>query len=99
MSPTQRSLNHLRKLGYTVAITEHWNPFAHIRQDLFGFIDLVALKDDEILAVQTTSSTNIFARRKKIALNKNSLRWIEAGGRIQIHGWKKNLVKVESYPL
>ena len=42
-SPTQLSLKKLREEGYTVAVVEHWNSFARIRQDLFGFIDLLAL--------------------------------------------------------
>ena len=33
MTPTQRSLKYLREQGYTVAITERWNPFARIRQE------------------------------------------------------------------
>ena len=64
-SPTQLSLKKLRQEGYTVAIVEHWNAFARIRQDLFGFIDLLALKDKEVLAVQTTSASNMSARAKK----------------------------------
>ena len=56
MTPTQRSLAYLRNEGYLVAIVEHWNPFARIRQDLFGFIDLLAIRRDETLAVQVTAS-------------------------------------------
>ena len=61
-SPTQRSLAHLRALGYRVAIVERWNPFARIRQDLFGVLDLLAVKDGEILGVQVTSGSNVAAR-------------------------------------
>jgi hypothetical protein len=50
-SPTQRSLRHMRDLGYLVAVVEHWNPHARIRQDLFGWIDLLAIRDGETLAV------------------------------------------------
>ena len=66
-SPTQLSLKKLRDEGYLVAITERWNAFAKIRQDMFGFIDLLAIKDGEILAVQTTSASNMSARANKIA--------------------------------
>ena len=65
MTPTQRSLAYLREQGYTVAIVERWNPFARIRQDLFGFVDLLAIRKGETLAVQTTS-TNVSERIKKI---------------------------------
>ncbi len=35
MSPTQRTLAFLRKQGYTAAITERWNQFAHICRALW----------------------------------------------------------------
>ena len=89
-TPTQRSLKHLRDAGYNAAITEHWNPFARIRQDLFGFVDILALKDNETLAVQTTSYSNISARVKKIAEHENVRSVREAGWRIEVHGWRKN---------
>ena len=42
--PTQRTLARLRQEGaLEVAIVEHWNPHARIRQDLFGFIDILAI--------------------------------------------------------
>ena len=98
MSPVEKSLKLLRKQGYTVAITERWNPFAKVRQDLFGFCDLLAIAPGEILAIQTTTRTNLSARRKKIAAEERSRKWLEAGGRIQLHGWNKGQVKVESFP-
>lgn len=88
-SPTQRSLDLLRKDGYLAQITEHWNMFAHIRQDLFGFIDIVAIKPGEILAVQTTSRGNTSARIKKIMALSSHEAWLASGGKIQVHGWGK----------
>ena len=88
-SPTQRSLKYLRDQGYTVWITEHWNSFARIRQDLFGFIDLIALRGDETLAVQTTSYSNVSARIKKIENHENIGPVRDAGWAISIHGWHK----------
>lgn len=89
MSPTQRSLKHLRDQGYRVAITERWNPFAKIRQDLFGFIDLLAIRDGETLAVQTTSAGNMAARVKKIAESEAVGDVRKAGWRVVVHGWRK----------
>jgi hypothetical protein len=89
MSPTQRSLKMLRAEGFTVAVTEHWNAFAHIRQDLFGFVDLVALRASETLAVQTTTADNLSARRRKILASPLLSRVLGAGWRIEIHGWRK----------
>jgi hypothetical protein len=91
MSPTQLTLRKLKTDGWTtLAIVEHWNPFARVRQDLFGFIDILAINDDgEVLAVQTTSYTNISARVKKIAENEHIGRVRKANWRIEVHGWRK----------
>lgn len=88
-SPTQRTLKYLRDRGYVVAVTERWNPFAKIRQDLFGFIDLVAVRDKEIVGIQCTSRDNISARVQKIMENKDAIVWSEAGGAIYVIGWGK----------
>ena len=89
MTPTQRSLAYLRDEGYLVAIVEHWNPFARIRQDLFGFIDLLAIRRDETLAVQVTAS-GVSSRGKKIEASPHLGRVREAGWKIFVHGWRKN---------
>lgn len=90
-SPTQRSLKHLRDQGYTCAITEHWNSFIKRRQDLFGFIDLVAIHKDHpgVMAIQTTSGSNVAARIEKILGVEESRTWLEAGNRLVVHGWAK----------
>lgn len=87
VTPTQLSLKALRDAGYTAAIVEHWNPHVRIRQDLFGFIDIVALRHGETLAVQTTSRDNLSARLRKIADHPNLPAVREAGWRIEVHGW------------
>lgn len=101
MSPTKRTLKYLRKQGcQLVAVTEHWNPWANIRQDLFGIIDVLAIKDDTVIAVQTTSTT-IQARIDKMveATFKNPETKTEclvlpalfaAGIKVFVHGWRKN---------
>ena len=90
MSPTQRSLKFLRDSGWTVAIVEKWNQWAKIRQDLFGFADLVSIKAGEgIVAVQVTTKSNMSARVKKILSEPRALVWVQAGGKIEVHGWAK----------
>ena len=84
------SLKKLKDEGYLVAITEHWNPFARIRQDMFGFCDIMAIRDKEILFVQTTSATNANARIKKIANCEHVGIIRKAGIMIHVHGWHKN---------
>jgi len=90
ISPTQLSLKKLKDEGYLVAITEHWNPFARIRQDMFGFCDIMAIRDKEILFVQTTSATNANARIKKIANCEHVGIIRKSGIMIHVHGWHKN---------
>ena len=86
-SPTQHSLAQLRSEGYTCAITEHWNQFSKRRIDLFGFADILAIRPGEVVAVQTTTAAHVSARINKILELDTPLKWLQAGGRILIHGW------------
>ncbi len=88
-SPTELTLKLLRAEGWTVAVVEKWNPHARIRQDLFGFIDLLAIRDGETLAVQATSYTNISARVKKIAEIETIDAVRKAGWTVWVIGWRK----------
>ena len=88
MSPTQRSLKHLREQGYIAEVVERWNAFARIRQDLFGCIDILALRDSETLAVQTTSWAHVPDRARKVAANPALPAMQAAGWRIEVHGWR-----------
>jgi hypothetical protein len=88
MSPTQRTLAHFRAQGHSVAITEHWNPWAKRRQDLFGMIDIIVLRNARILGVQCTSSTNHSARVKKVLANDHVLNWMKCAD-LMVVSWKK----------
>lgn len=88
-SPTQRSLKHLRAAGYLCAIVEKWNMHARIRQDLYGFIDVLAIKGEDIIGVQSTSGDNVAARSTKITEHEN-YPVVIAAMRIVVHGWRKN---------
>lgn len=90
-SPTQRTLAKLRKEGWPlVQITERWNAFAKVRQDLFGFVDVLAVKGDTVLAVQTTSGDNVSARFHKMEILPSVVHWLQTPSRkIVIHGWSK----------
>ena len=91
ISPTVLSLKKLREEGYTCWITEHWNNWSKTRQDLFGFIDIIALKKNETLAIQTTTATNLNARVKKIS-DSESVKYVrKAGWKILVWGtYKQN---------
>jgi hypothetical protein len=89
MSPTQRTLAFLRKQGYTAAITERWNSFARVRQDLYGVIDVLAIRPGEVLGVQCCEYSGVSKRVAKIADHENTPRLREAGIRLEVHGWTK----------
>lgn len=69
-SPTQRAIADLRKDGSLVHIAERWNAYAKIRQDAFGFADLIAVDlDGRVTFIQVTTDANLSARRKKVGSN------------------------------
>jgi len=88
-SPTQRTLKRLRDAGYLAEVGEHWNPHAKVRNDLFGFGDVIGLREGEVLLVQATSGDNVAARVRKIADHANVSAVRKAGIRIEVHGWRK----------
>jgi hypothetical protein len=89
-SPTQRSLEYLREQGYFCAIVEKWNSFTKQRQDLWGWCDILAIRENEVLAVQVTS-TGVAERIKKIQESPTIALVRKAGIRIEVHGWRKNV--------
>lgn len=89
-SPLSRSKEMLEKDGFLVGIVEHWNSFARIRQDLYGFLDLLAVRENEIVGIQVTSDSNVSARVKKIAAHDNISAVRQSGMTVLVHGWKKN---------
>lgn len=100
-SPTQRSLAHMRGLGFYAEVVERYNPFSRTRHDLFGFGDLlcVHMETGDLALVQTTSASNVSARINKIATHENLSLVRKAGFSIFVHGWYKSkgrwIVRVE----
>lgn len=89
MSPLQRSKAMLEKQGWHVEIVEHWNPWAKVRKDLFGFADLLCLADGAWpLLVQVTSRSNVSARVKKIK-ESPLLPIVSRNFVVVVHGWGK----------
>ena len=89
MLPTARSLKLLRERGYRCAVVEKWNPHARIRQDLFGVVDILAIKGPETLAVQATSGSHVADRVTKIAESEAIADIRAAGWSFYVHGWRK----------
>ena len=82
-----RSLELLRGRGYLVEIVEHHVPRVNRTRDLFGIVDILALKGAETLAVQTTSASNVSTRVHKVTAATALPALRAAGWRLGIHGW------------
>lgn len=105
-NPSALSRRKWREEGYHVETTEF---FAQVRgglprrQDLFGFVDLVAVHPTKPwVYIQTTSRSNVAARKRKI-FNESTGRgqWsipmahlarciLAHGDKIVVEGWNKN---------
>lgn len=98
MTPTQRTLRYLRQEGRICGIVERFLPYAGKhgqRADLFGFIDIIVLDPIRgIIGVQSCGQA--FAEHyRKITEDcaYNAMQWIQAGGAIELIGWRKVKVK------
>lgn len=90
VSPTSRALQFCRAQGWRAAVVEHWNSYAKIRQDLFGWIDLVVLDGEQgVLGVQVTSRSNAASRRTKILASDTLAPWLASGARAEVWSFAK----------
>jgi hypothetical protein len=87
-SLTPRSVEHMRKLGYVCQVVEHYNPWVKRRNDLYGFIDVLCVRGEDIVGVQTTSWDNVPSRVEKITEHENYPLICKAI-RIVVQGWRK----------
>jgi len=68
---------------------EYWQPWAKRRVDLFNIIDLIVL-DGGIVGVQVFGADFKAHVRKMTEEHKtNTIAWLENGGRLELHGWRK----------
>ena len=63
-------MKRLRDAGWRAQVVEKWIPHTRQRLDLFGCIDIIAIKGDITLGVQTTSASN--AAASGFAVRENS---------------------------
>ena len=96
-TPMAMSLDMLRKLGYAAVPVEHRPKIpgfdVPITRDLFGFADIVAMRE-HFLFVQTTSAANVTARMRKIQGCELFEAVKRAGGLVHVHGWGPGGVRV-----
>lgn len=89
MTPTARTLKLLRSEGYLAAVVERWIPKLNRRADLWGCFDVLAVhpRDRTFVVVQVTSAAHVADRLKKVQSRPETLLWLRAGGKVEVHGW------------
>lgn len=103
MTPTQRALKDLRELGYTAQVVEKRVPYKNITQDLFGCIDIVAMRrgtvktalgwattpSSGIVGIQVCAGASHAVRREKILDEPRARLWLQCGGSVEIWSYAK----------
>lgn len=90
---TQMTLKWLKKNGYECGIVEKWNQFSRRRIDLFNIIDIVAMKEGELVGVQSTSQGGKSSHYTTIIEEPRSRLWLSTGSKLLLLTWTKVLKK------
>lgn len=94
LSPTQRTLRHLKHEGLLSAIVEKFNPYAGKhgqRCDMFGIIDIVSLCPERgIIGIQSCG-VSFSQHWQKLTDEKAEItrEWLKCGGKLYIYSWRK----------
>ena len=97
ISPTSRTLNYIKDQGWIADTVERWvknpkHPAGGFRKDFLNCIDIIALSSCDIIGFQSCGQA--FAEHdRKILAEPLALKWLEAGGRLILIGWRKILKK------
>ena len=89
------TLKWLESLGFTAELVESRIPTTWITRDLFGCIDIIAMRCDPggIYGIQATSGggnkgqSNGLARRRKLLGNEKAKLFIQCGGKLWLVVW------------
>ena len=98
LSSVQRTLRACREQGRFVEKLEQWISYGSrdfpkgSRRDAFGFIDIMAIDTDVIVAIQACTSGRA-EHYRKILDCEYALHWLVAGGKIELWSWSKRKVK------
>lgn len=91
MTPTARSLKLLRDDGWLCDVVEKTirAPGMVFKRDLWNIIDILCVRDDVTMGVQTTSASNFASRLQKVCDSEHMPTLRKANWKIEIHGWGK----------
>lgn len=104
LSSVQRTLRACREAGRFVEKVEQWISYggpkakprpgmpAGTRRDAFGYIDILAIDTDAIVAIQACTQSGK-KHREAILDNEYARAWLKAGGKIELYVWRKIKVK------
>lgn len=87
-----RTIKQLKDQGITAKSVEKYNPYVGIRQDLFGFIDLIALDHNRgVIGIQVCSHGELNAHNEKFwNLRPEVTDWLKTPGtHLEMWGWRK----------
>lgn len=91
MNAIERTLSVCKELNFMVAKVEHFNTFAGVRQDLFGFIDLIAIHPRygtigiQVCGKDWSSHIKKLTGQRREAL----ILWLASGSRCILVGWRQ----------
>jgi ketopantoate reductase len=68
---------------------ERWNPYAKIRQDLFGFADILYILGPDTVFLQVANGTDHQKRIRKILAEPRARTILEAGNLIEVWTYSK----------
>ena len=90
-SPTARTLQRLRREGYTAGVVERFIAPANVRRDFLGCIDLLAVHpwENGVLAVQCTTKGHLRDRLTKARARPELRTWLAAFNRFEVWGWHR----------
>lgn len=94
-----RAVQKLEALGWLVADVEKYHAFARRSFDLFGCLDLLAIRAGETLGVQVTSPPNVGAHVTKMLAEPRLVDCLRAGWRIELWGIRNQSVRDGSFAL
>jgi hypothetical protein len=91
MTPTARTLQHLKKLGYTAQVVEQTirGKGMVFKRDLFGCIDVLALGDGRAWGIQACAGSSHAARLTKAKQQPGLADWLRCGNRFEVWSWAK----------
>lgn len=95
-------MEYIRNHGGIVDKCERWQNAPHlpgggVRKDLFGIIDLIALREKpdgswQMVGIQCSGETNIAAHVTKIEESEYAVPWLLTGALIEVWAFKKRII-------